>query len=402
VATTGQGDGDDAGTETADVGLLNPGASAADGSGGGNSDIDASASGAGSDGFAAAGGARACLDHPLELQDCGCGADWFAAIDDGQEDRVISVETDQDGNVIAGGRARTNWTYSAWVRKYDPYGEELWASVEPGILQDVAVDPSGSIVVAGYTEDAEGWIRKYDPDGAEVWTIENDRLPSSVAMDPNGNVFVVAPGVGATKYDREGEQLWDRSEGVGQGFAIAVDRDGNAVVAGNLVREEGAVNGFNPHLDVVVLKLAPDGAELWVHTYDGGRDDLAQAVAVDANGNVFVAGMSRLEIASGGLADQGFLRKLSPLGDVLWTRTEHVSSAQYADLAIDLNGGVIVAWRPLYAYDEHGASMSAPACVAERVNFDPSGRAVLAGSVDLPGDGTFTTFADAWLGAYAF
>ena len=80
--------------------------------------------------------------------------------------------------------------------------------------------------------------------------------------------------------------------------AIAVDRDGNAYVAGvtrstGLPATAGAVQGASRGgFDAFVLKLSASGALVWLTYLGGAGTDSATAIAVDAAGNPYVAGFT--------------------------------------------------------------------------------------------------------------
>lgn len=83
--------------------------------------------------------------------------------------------------------------------------------------------------------------------------------------------------------------------------AVAVDKEGNAVVVGSTASTDfpttpGALQGKSSEgwFDAVVAKLNADGSGLVFATYLGGSGvDNANAVALDNEGNVFVAGYTR-------------------------------------------------------------------------------------------------------------
>jgi hypothetical protein len=80
------------------------------------------------------------------------------------------------------------------------------------------------------------------------------------------------------------------------GFGIAVDRWGQAYVAGwTELSDFPVVNAVQPtsggQVDAFVAKLTPDGKALRYATYLGGRvDDLANGIAVDQQGQAYVTG----------------------------------------------------------------------------------------------------------------
>src|SRR5262249_20749800 len=81
--------------------------------------------------------------------------------------------------------------------------------------------------------------------------------------------------------------------------AIAVDSDGNAYVAGTTGSTDfptvnplqATFGGYNS--DAYVAKLSPDGSALLFSTYLGGsQTDRGNALALDADGGIYVAGVS--------------------------------------------------------------------------------------------------------------
>jgi hypothetical protein len=96
--------------------------------------------------------------------------------------------------------------------------------------------------------------------------------------------------------------------------AIAVDSTGNVIV--------GETTYDFSHDHGLVLKLAPDGRELWRLPIATSFDDFVGGVGVDASDNVFVAGQTGG--ALGGNVNLGgtdaFLMKVDPSGSVEWVR----------------------------------------------------------------------------------
>lgn len=96
---------------------------------------------------------------------------------------------------------------------------------------------------------------------------------------------------------------------------LAVDAAGNIYVAGSTT--DAAYQA-----DAIVRKLDPGGAELLRIDYVGaaGLDDVARSVAVDADGSIYAAGFE--QVAETVL--QGWVRKYDPAGKQLWVH-ERVS-----------------------------------------------------------------------------
>src|SRR2546425_7040450 len=88
-------------------------------------------------------------------------------------------------------------------------------------------------------------------------------------------------------------EAWVRRYNSGQAgaqdyaYAVVADADGNVIVA-------GTTDGGTTGPDILVIKYSGAGVPLWTNRYDGpGHSaDYFGAVAVGANGNVFVTGES--------------------------------------------------------------------------------------------------------------
>ena len=143
----------------------------------------------------------------------------------------------------------------------------------------------------------QAWIAFYDgPDN------RNDE-PQAMVVDSTGNVYVTghswsdSPRLGydyaTIKYNSNGNQLWvARYNGPGDvidgAHALALDGQGNAYVAGLCCYGVGGGGDF------ATIKYDPEGRQLWSYRYNGVANayDEARALAVDGQGNVYVSGWS--------------------------------------------------------------------------------------------------------------
>jgi uncharacterized delta-60 repeat protein len=247
-------------------------------------------------------------DFPLYWED---GDDaWDVAVDSLGNVYVTGVS---DGGVVENDCATV---------KYDPNGNEVWAArYDAGSYEqcmDIAVDTSGNVYVGGVGGGFgfDGYLTiKYDTDGTELWVATYEGPGTSVdglrdvAVDDAGNVYVTGWSVGAgtefdcatVKYDSSGNELWvsryngpaNRTYRNDGGDELAVDSDGNVYVA-------GFSDGAGSMEDILAIKYDADGNELWVAHYNGSDNGTDEAIglALDEWGNLYVTGHS-YEIGTG-------------------------------------------------------------------------------------------------------
>ncbi len=311
---------------------------------------------------------------------------WVTQIGGPNTDQAYDVATDLQGNVLMVGRFigtvdfnpglgediqtshnfnHCSYCLDAFVTKFNADGSYAWTRVIGGDLQDfgtsVAVDSAGNVYVAG---EFTGTV-DFDPSEAGV--------DSRTANGPFGryDIFV-------TKFNSSGNYLWTRTIGGNSDEgrpSIAVDQSGSVVIAGSFrstVDFDPGPNqnihtsvscGSNPNFfcpDIFVTKYDTNGNYLWAETIGGNNFDEPHDVAVDASGNILVAG-----IFAGGDIDFDptpgdvdlhsstfysdeytsvywqdiFVTKLRPDGSYLWTRTTRwTDPVENTGRGINVNG----------------------------------------------------------------
>jgi hypothetical protein len=115
--------------------------------------------------------------------------------------------------------------------------------------------------------------------------------------------------------------------------AVVTDAEGNVIVT-------GAAKGVGTKLDWATLKYDQDGNLLWEARYVGPLDDLARDVAVDGNGDIYVAGTPFAVV------------KYSADGEELWRRVLGGIAFEGNILALDSEGNVL-------AVGQHGTFQGA-------------------------------------------
>ncbi len=252
--------------------------------------------------------------------------------------RAHSVAADSQGNVLVALSSEDGATVLA---KYDPDANELWFVQVVSSLTErdafVTLDDDDNVIVAG-TDDLRPFVGKYDAEGNEVWLEFFSGAPTAfahtVAVDREGNVLVagdtngilsdsgadVVGNIFVRKYDPDGTRLWTKqfgSNGWGAGDAVATDSKGNVLVAGYT---DSPLQGTHAGLDdAFVRKYDPDGNELWTQQFGTSGSDNANAVAVDSEDNVLVAGYT-LGIQPLSVEDsEAFVHEYDSDGNELWT-----------------------------------------------------------------------------------
>ncbi|MBI4701343.1 MAG: SBBP repeat-containing protein [Deltaproteobacteria bacterium] len=152
----------------------------------------------------------------------------------------------------------------------------------------------------------------------------SDQYGTGIAVDGSGNALVTGMFTGTVdfgggqlasaggedifvaKLDKDGKHLWSKRFGDAshqEGHAIAVDALGNVLVAGmftGTVNFGGGMLTSAGSYDGFVAKLGPDGTHLWSKRFGDASDQRAYATATDASGNVVLAGYFHGSIDLGG------------------------------------------------------------------------------------------------------
>ena len=196
---------------------------------------------------------------------------------DGNDDLIVTGHF--AGSVSFGGTALDSaGAADVFVAKFDPNGDLIWNKRfgdEVGdIANDVAVDPSDNILIAG----------RFFGD------ITFDGAPLASSGDYDGFV---------AKLDSTGNPIWSKRFGDtsgDKGNAVASDSQGAAIVTGFFA---GTVNfGNADHVgdgspDGFVAKWDADGTADWSVAFGGENSQYAAAVATDNADSVILAGYFR-------------------------------------------------------------------------------------------------------------
>ena len=237
-------------------------------------------------------------------------------------------------------------TSDIFIAKYDPTGTLVWAYSAGGSSYDfgteISTDANGNVLLTGYFKSpvftiggttlknasADGtisdiFIAKFDALGVLVWAKSaggpSDDGSTGICSDAAGNVFITGYFQSAaitfgtvaltntgsydifiTKYDASGNVIWAKNPvGASYDYAsgICTDTKGNLFLTGYfqsptitfgtsvLTNSSGGSTS-----DIFVATFDPLGNATNAKSAGGTADDESNAICVDANGNVRIAG----------------------------------------------------------------------------------------------------------------
>ncbi|WP_437723276.1 hypothetical protein [Sorangium sp. So ce861] len=270
----------------------------------------------------------------------------------------------------------------AWAR--------LIGGAEEEVVSDVAVDAAGNTYVAGNFKgaislgddvliasgDRDAFLIKLSASGEYVWSqqlgdVRGETL-SSLAVSPGGDVVVASleleddmssMSLMLHRYDPDGGVLWSKSLGAKMcGIVPSVVAgmrflpDGDVVLAGSYCGtiqfdDAHAISNETDRGDVFVAKLRSSDGSIddesgWARTWGGEGAQHASGVAVDAAGNIIVAGDFRDDLVLGDLSyaaaggSDAFMVKVTNRGLVSWARVLGGTADEVLrSIAVDRLGG---------------------------------------------------------------
>jgi hypothetical protein len=245
------------------------------------------------------------------------------------------------------------FTHDVFLARFDANGSYAWAYTYGlggvNTVGGVAVDTAGGVVVAGgftglfqvlgqSAGGADIFIMKYDQAGTYSWGKRfgdsNDQSAAGVAVDGSGNIVITGPYTGSfdfggspltaatgtrlflAKFGPTGAFLWSADYGGPPGqtslpYGVAVDASGNVIIAGTFTQSVDLGTGVlmgNGATAAFLAKFDPNGAPVWSRSFaSGNMAQTAVAPAVDGAGNVYASGTfyGSINLGGGDVASAG-------------------------------------------------------------------------------------------------
>ena len=264
---------------------------------------------------------------------------WNKTFGGSYVDNAGYVQQTSDGGYILAGFTESHWLSKgdAWLIKTDANGNQLWSKKFGGMGEDAAhfvqQTSDGGYILAGYTSsfwtsDYDVWLIKTDASGNELWSKTfggtNDDWTESVQQTTDGGYIVAGRtasyGAGSgdawlIKIDPNGNQLWSKTYGGRSDDNInrvQQTSDGGYILTG-FTASYGAGD-----LDVWLIKTDANGNELWSKVFGGVAYDGAFSVRQTSDGGYILSGATK----SYGAGDADFwLLKTDSSGNESWNKT---------------------------------------------------------------------------------
>ncbi len=189
------------------------------------------------------------------------------------------------------------------------------------------------------------------------------------------------------------------STGVDQAISTVVDANGNVYTIGWYTSASitfGSITLTNAGVatsDIFVTKQDGAGNVLWAKSFGGANGDIGNAIAVDANGEVYITGWyASSTIAFGastltnvGMGSDVFVVKLNATGNTVWAKNEGGSNSDRGNsIAVDASGNVFTTGGFMSATANFGTVTVTNAASGVNdifvVKHDPSGNVLWAKS----------------------
>ncbi len=184
-------------------------------------------------------------------------------------------------------------TWDAFIAKFSSSGSRIWATYYGGSGNEegkgISIDASGNVYITGVTTSTstlatrsayqtqpaggnDAFLAKFNSSGSRTWATYFGGTGSDwghgVSTDVSGNVFITG-------------QTWS-SSGIASSGAYQTSNAGGP--------------------DAFVAKFSSSGSRTWATYYGGSGSDPANGISADANGNVYITGVTT---STSGIASSG-------------------------------------------------------------------------------------------------
>jgi uncharacterized delta-60 repeat protein len=298
---------------------------------------------------------------------------WTKQWGTGKMDFAISTFIDSSDNIFIAGL-----TYGEidgvshfgesdiFITKLNSDGAKLWTKQfgtgDTDIVYGATVDESDSIFIAGGTQgpmfeeliwEIDAFVMKLDSDGTVEWGkqfgTKSYNYATTITTDFDGNVYVAGIAYDLSgnldfflsKFDTNGVALFEKEWGtefIDNAEAVFIDNNGNVFIAGTTygsLNEEINTAGA----DIFLKKMNRDGTELWTKQYGTQIDYISNSAISTSDGSVFITGSVYDNLTNPEL----FLKKINGDGTELWTEKWGTQFEDYTEsIFADKNDNIFI------------------------------------------------------------
>ena len=352
---------------------------------------------------------------------------WTKQIGTTADDSGYGITIDKNGNLYIYGQTagslpgQTNKGQGdIFLGKYDTLGNQIWlrqfgspqfngAGNENAPINGISTDDNGNIYLTAGTFGGDASLFKYDALGNQIFAKllgASNAKGNGIITNSDGTFYATGNAVGnlagninqgladayIAKYDALGNQLWAKLLGTSASDfsnGISKDNNGNLYIVG---QTSGSLQGNTNQggQDSYIAKYDALGNQVWAKQFGTSTDDVATAIKIDSNNNIYVIGYTNGSLA--GNTSQGgqdvYIAKYDTLGNQIWLRQFGTSSSEAANgLSISSDGTIYVTGSTSGSLSDNTNLGSSDAFIAA---FDSDGNLLNNVIQGTQGDDTFT------------
>ncbi len=235
---------------------------------------------------------------------------WQIAFGGTSKDIAYGVTAAKNGAVVVVGQCRSygKGRDDVLAMKVDAHGKTLWKKTFGRKRKDIAYDVTrtadGNFVAVG---ESRSFSKEGDPD-----------------------LYVV-------KFDPDGRLIWEKTFGgdrADRGKSVVATGDGGVLIAGT------SESFGDSYFDAYIVKVDKNGKEEWAKVLGGDRDDIANGIALTADGGFVIVGVSE----SYGIGSKDmYIVRFDKHAKQLWTKIFGEDSEDVAtDVVATKDGGCVI------------------------------------------------------------
>ncbi len=236
--------------------------------------------------------------------------EWQHCYGSSEDDDAYSIYQTEDGGFVVAGYAgkadhdvSVNQGYhDCWILELNESGILGWEKTFGGSSMETAkmICPTsdGGMIFVGTTQSNDG-------------DVENN----------HGLIDIYV-----MKINDSGDIIWSNTIGgkfKDESTAIVPTHDGDYMVVGSSISNDGDIEANIGEFDAIVIKLSQDGEIKWIKNYGGLSNDYGYNIIQTKDGNFLIVGAEDCSNVEENEDLDALFIKINPEGEVLWKKTYH-------------------------------------------------------------------------------